>query len=440
MNSKSIFGFLLLICLFALHPSFSQKSKLLFVTADSLLLNEPLIHPALVARFYNLNRGQLYWFKNDMTSRLLREALQKNIDSAVLSGLDPLVYHRQKISLLSAPAFTDTAGWMAADKLFTDAAIAFCKDLYQGRGSMVSYDELSKKYADADNEMLLNGMLEIKTAEELTAFFTSLEPLTKEYLLLKAAYQQQLYAKAFVLTKQLSASLNSLRWICHFKFSRYIVVTIPPATLKYYQADTVALRMKVVVGKTSTKTPRFAAYCDKLILYPYWNVPASIAINELLPKVKRNPAVLDAMNMQVVNSAGKEIAPAAINWHQYNGSNFPYRFRQSTGCDNSLGVIKFNITDPYSVYLHDTNNKTAFLSGYRFYSHGCIRVEKPMELGNLLLENKLDTTFLQSCYKSQLPVELNLKNPVPVFVIYVLADADAADRIKFYKDVYGLLK
>ena len=238
----------------------------------------------------------------------------------------------------------------------------------------------------------------------------------------------------------MAGSLNYFRWIHHFRFDKSIVINIASATLRYYEDDSVKLKMKVVVGKPATKSPRFAAYCNQLILYPYWNVPSSIALNELLPKFKRNPSVIDAMNMQVIDGNGKVVDHYKMNWHRYNKNYFPYRFRQSTGCDNSLGVIKFNITSPFSVYMHDTNNKTAFLSGYRFYSHGCIRLEQPIELGNLLLNNRLDTTFLQSCYKEQLPVPIDLLKPIPVFVIYSMAETDSIDRVKYYKDVYGLLK
>jgi murein L,D-transpeptidase YcbB/YkuD len=146
------------------------------------------------------------------------------------------------------------------------------------------------------------------------------------------------------------------------------------------------------------------------------------------------------MNMQVIDRNGTVLDHHKMNWKNYSSKNFPYRFRQSTGCDNSLGVIKFNITDPYSVYLHDTNNKIAFFSGYRYYSHGCIRVEQPIELANVLLTGRADTSFLNACYKQQVPVPVDLLKPVPVFVIYSTAATDASGKIKYYKDIYGLLK
>lgn len=410
---------------------------------NPLPADQPLLYPALVSKFYERGGRYFIWAGNNSQSAQLRQALKTGIDSAVYAGLDPAKYHLAEIkNLLTVTAYPDSASAAGAARLFTDAAIALCKDLYQGRniGSIINYDEISGKYEAAANDFLLNKLIAIGSAAELAAFIASLEPQAGSYVYIKNELALQLSNKNTVPAKQLSVLMNLQRWILHFKFDKAVVVNIPSATLRYYQADTVALQMKVVVGKPATKTPRFAAYCNQVILYPYWNVPVSIALNELLPKVKRNPAVLDAMNMQVVDGSGKVMAPSGINWRQFSSRYFPYRFRQSTGCDNSLGVLKFNLTDPYSVYMHDTNNKTAFMSGYRFYSHGCIRLEEPLLLGNLLLENKLDTAFLQSCYKEQNPVTVDLLKPVAVFVIYSTADTDAAGRIKFYKDVYGLLK
>ncbi len=402
-----------------------------------------LLYPALVAKFYERNGHHLVWTGEGEQPAQLRQVLIKSIDSSMYAGLDAAKYHQPEIRhLLAGNTSGDSMQTMVADRLFTDAAIALCKDIYQGAaaGRLINYDEVSARYEAADNDFLLNRLIAVTAAGELAAFIASLEPHATDYLVIKNELALQLGIKKALQVKQLSLLLNLQRWIRHFKFDKVIVVNIPPATLRYYQADTIALQMKVVVGKPSTKTPRFAAYCNQVILYPYWNVPVSIALNELLPKVKRNPAVLDAMNMQVVDGSGRVMAASRLNWHAFSSRYFPYRFRQSTGCDNSLGVLKFNLTDPYSVYMHDTNNKTAFLSGYRFYSHGCIRLEEPLLLGNFLLDNKLDTAFLQSCYKEQNPVAADLLKPVAVFVIYSTADTDAAGRIKFYKDVYGLLK
>jgi len=160
----------------------------------------------------------------------------------------------------------------------------------------------------------------------------------------------------------------------------------------------------------------------------------------LLPKFKRNPQLVDELNMQLIDAKGNIVDYHKLNWKNYNRSFFPFHIRQSTGCDNSLGIMKFNLTSPLGVYLHDTNNKAAFLSDYRYYSHGCIRIEQPVELANYLLSNKVDNTFLESCLRDQVPVPINLVKSVPVFVVYQTVEADIKNQAKYYKDVYDLFK
>jgi len=133
-------------------------------------------------------------------------------------------------------------------------------------------------------------------------------------------------------------------------------VNIASATLRYYEHGKLKLLTKVVVGKPSTRTPRFAAYCNEIILYPYWNVPTKIVLNELLPKFKSDSSYIDELNMQLINAGGQVVDHYKLNWNRYSSRYFPFRVRQGTGCDNSLGVIKFNLASPLGVYLHDTNN------------------------------------------------------------------------------------
>ena len=205
-------------------------------------------------------------------------------------------------------------------------------------------------------------MSECKNASENCFFsLTHWSLADPEYIAIKKELQTKHDSLTSFQKKQLITSLQFYRWMHHFKFDKWIVVNIASATLRYYEVDSIKLRMKVVVGKPSTKTPRIAAYCNQVILYPYWNVPASIALNELLPEFKRDPGDVDALNMQVLDLKGNIIDHHKLNWKNYSRNYFPFRIRQSTGCDNSLGVMKFNLTSPFSVYLHDTNNKVAFL-------------------------------------------------------------------------------
>ncbi len=403
-----------------------------------------LIYPKLVNSFYELRGNHLFWFLSDTNSFSLRQLLKEKIDSSINSGLKKEKYHITEIgkyiykNFLPADSITATR----IEWIFTDAAIAYCKDMYQGNDidQWILSDELSSKQETEDNKFLLKELSNVNSPEDLLVLFNLLEPCDVEYQTIKKELQFKRDSLTSLQKKQITTSLQVYRWMHHFKFEKWIIVNIASATLRYYGYDSIKLRMKAVVGKPSTKTPRIATYCNYTILYPYWNVPASIALNELLPEFKANPEDVDALNMQVLDLKGNIVDHHKLNWKNYNRNYFPFRIRQSTGCDNSLGVMKFNLTSPFSVYLHDTNNKAAFLSGYRYYSHGCIRIEEPIELANEVLPDKLDSNFLISCLKDQQPVAIKIDNPIPVFVIYQTVETNASGKLQYNKDVYGLLK
>jgi hypothetical protein len=403
-----------------------------------------LTYPTLVDQFYRQRHQSLFWFVPGDGAAALRQQLRMTIDSAAWRGLDSGRYHPKEVrdGLGGISDLADSAEQWRWDRIYTDAAITFCKDLYQGSGiySMISYDGVSPQYEEADCKFLLNKLMGVGSALAFKELTDSLEPTAREYRSLRDSLYATLRESDVARQRPLAAAMNGYRWMHHHRFNRFIVVNIPSATLRYYEGDSVKLGMKVVAGQVSKRTPRFAAWCDKIVLYPYWNVPRKIAVNELLPIFKRSPSMVDVMNMQIIDSRGRVLDPALIPWGSYNKENFPYSIRQSTGCDNALGVIKFDINSPYDVYMHDTNFKLAFLSSRRYYSHGCIRLEKPIELGNELLHNKLDTTFLRSCLKDQQPVTLSVDSPVPVYVVYFTAEADITGKVNYHKDVYHLSK
>lgn len=432
-----------LLLIFSPVNSSEQKS---FQNAYNIPANEKteLLYPKLVKQFYQIHGNKLFWFADGQNFFQLRQALISLIDSSENEGLIKSQFHYIEIRKYNnvEKSVSDSSSIRKMDEIFTDAAIALGKYLYQGNdfSALLMYDELTPKKEETDNTFLLNNLELSKTAVSICSFFKGLIPNDIFYHKLVQEWQNKYDSLSPFQKKELRTSMQLYRWVHHFKFEKYIVVNIPSATLRYYEGDVLQLKMKVVVGRPTTRTPRFAAHCNELVLYPYWNVPASIALNELLPMFKRNPGAVDNLNMQVLDSKGNIIDHHKLNWRNYSRNYFPFSIRQSTGCDNSLGVIKFNLTSPFSVYMHDTNYKNAFLSGQRFLSHGCIRLEKPMELANYLLPGKIDSTFLEACLKDQLPVTLPLDKPVPVFIIYQAVDENNTGKILFFKDVYRLLR
>ncbi len=400
------------------------------------------IYPKLVEQFYGQNQHQLRWMLPGTEAALLRQTLLNLMDSSLRQGLIPTIYHPElsgkKAELLPA----DTVEQWRLDRLYTDAVLALFQDIFQGvkESPWLGYDAVSEKYRQSDGVKMIQCLLQAKTAADLVITADLLEPKDSVYLALKNEYRRFQQANRKDSLRLVRLSMNYYRWYMHFQADKMIVINLASARLIYYENSRPVLQMKTVLGKPSTPSPRFAAWCDQAILYPYWYVPRSITFNEYLPIIRQNPSWLDAKNMQVVDGKGKVVDHHRLNWSSFHAGYFPYTIRQSTGCDNALGVIKFNISTPYGVYLHDTNNKTAFFSGYRYFSHGCIRLEDPYELGDYLLEHTLDTTFLQSCYRQQQPVVEKLKAPVAVVSVYMPAWPGSGGKVFYYKDVYGLLK
>lgn len=240
--------------------------------------------------------------------------------------------------------------------------------------------------------------------------------------------------------EQLHLSINYYRWLyCLTREQPVIVVNIPAAYMKVYDRTGVILEMRMVVGQRSTPTPTLVSRISGVILYPYWMVPRSIATKELLPAIKRNPGYINANNFQLINSNGRIIDPYKVDWKSMTASNFPYIIRQSTGCDNALGLIKLDFYNPFSVYLHDTPHKSLFVLNKRYFSHGCMRMEKPMELGHMVLKNNsiaIDTLTEKGCIYNQSPIVVKADVKMPVVVWYNPAGTDSTGRVIFYEDVY----
>lgn len=289
---------------------------------------------------------------------------------------------------------------------------------------------------------IINDAAAVKTNAELKNIVRQSQ---QEYGLLSDGIIRSTYLEALNLPlrrriNQLKLAVNNYRWLLSCPQPTVAVVNIPAAYMKVYRNGKVLLEMRMVTGKPSTPTPTLTSMINEIVLYPYWHVPRSIATRELLPLIRINPAFLDQGNYQVLDSKGRIVDPAKINWHSLNASNFPYLLRQSTGCDNALGILKLNFYSPYGVYLHDTPNKFAFALGRRFLSHGCMRMEKPFDMARLLLpENHmaLDTLDEKGNLRNKAPVFVKADIAIPLVVWYTPAGTDINGKLVYYEDIYN---
>ncbi len=253
----------------------------------------------------------------------------------------------------------------------------------------------------------------------------------------------QLNVSAERRVEQLELNMERRRWLPQDLGWRHIRVNIAAFQLKVVEDDTAVMAMRVVVGLPFHHTPVFSDIMRYLVLNPYWHVPRTIAVQDILPKVKRDPSYFTKKKFKVFRGLGsetREIDPSAVNWSKINSDRFPFVLRQEPGPLNALGRIKFMFPNKFNVYLHDTPSQTLFDETQRDFSHGCIRVAQPFELALYLLQ--LDPLWnrdtLQLAMTDAVDRSIPLPEPVPVHLFYWTAWADEDGTIQFREDIYNL--
>ena len=216
--------------------------------------------------------------------------------------------------------------------------------------------------------------------------------------------------------RQIAVNLERWRWMPEDPGAVYAIVNIAAFRLDVFERGRSALSMKTVVGKEYTRTPFFAARIGEVLLNPWWNVPDSIAAKELWPKQRRDRSYF-ARNHMIVSQG---------------------RIRQRPGPWNSLGRIKFNMPNRYNVYLHDTPARELFEQPFRAFSHGCIRLERPLDLALYLLRDQpqWDAPAIQSTIDAGTERTIPLKTPLPVYVLYWTAWVGDDGHMEFHRDHY----
>jgi murein L,D-transpeptidase YcbB/YkuD len=237
--------------------------------------------------------------------------------------------------------------------------------------------------------------------------------------------------------RQIELNLERRRWMDDDLGPYYILVNVADQELKVVKDGKTVHTAKVVVGKPYTRTPVFSEKMKYIVLNPYWNVPPNIANGEYLPKLKRNPGALAKEHIRVFNEAtGDQVDPYSVNWSAL--SRMPYSLRQDSGGKNALGKVKFMFPNRFNVYLHDTPSKSLFDKDLRIFSHGCMRVQNPLDLATLLLADegwnreRIDATIAEGHQRI-----ITLKKQIPVHVTYLTAWVNKDGAVNFRRDPYN---
>jgi murein L,D-transpeptidase YcbB/YkuD len=238
--------------------------------------------------------------------------------------------------------------------------------------------------------------------------------------------------------EQIEANMERWRWMPRQFEPRYVSVNVPDTTLEVVENGETVLTSRVIVGNPRTPTPVFRAEITGVTANPPWNVPASIARNEMLPRLQSDPNYLADRNMILVNGPEGDPSGQSVAWAQISRNAFPYQIRQLPGPGNALGEIKLELPNRFSVFLHDTSARNLFSRMDRFLSHGCVRVQEIHALASHILEHNSGyaADSLEGAIASGNTTLLRLSEPLPVYILYWTALTNGDGSFGFRHDIY----
>ncbi len=250
----------------------------------------------------------------------------------------------------------------------------------------------------------------------------------------------QLNEAPYFIAQRIALNMKRWRYLPKDLGDRYILVNLANFHLDLIKQGKPELSMKVVIGRNQRRTPVLAETISSVVLAPAWNVPHRIAVRDILPVAQRNPQYLLNNHYRIFEGwqeSAAEVGLENINWEGFNSRLNTYRMLQAPGKNNALGDVKFVFPNDKSIYLHDTNHKELFGRKMRALSSGCIRVEKPRELAHALLkEQNWDKALISNVIDKSKTRPVQLKNPIPVYLMYWTTWVDNNGQLQVRDDIY----
>ncbi|HSM19454.1 MAG TPA: L,D-transpeptidase family protein, partial [Hyphomicrobiales bacterium] len=233
---------------------------------------------------------------------------------------------------------------------------------------------------------------------------------------------------------KLVLAMERARWLPAYLGNRYVFINEPAFQATYSETGKEPLSMRVVVGKKENQTYFFADKVEKVEYNPYWGVPESIIINEMVPKLYRDPSYLDRLGYEVTTQSGRRVSSRSVDWYGVASRRVPINVRQPPGRKNALGLVKIMFPNKHSIYMHDTPAKQLFEKDMRAFSHGCVRLQKPREMAAAVLGKSVDYVdrrIAQGRNDSE-----QVTGNIPVYVSYFTAWPAADGKVRYYDDMY----
>ena len=455
-------------------------------------LQGKLSNPKVISSYYADNER-----KNSMVTRFYvnggLDTLKKYLENSAVHGYNPEIFGYKKLgelltvlgdnkfkSILEVyPVLADLELYTASSLLKYDTFVAY--------GSINPKKVLTRYYittARPDS----NTMTKVLGTKDLNGLLKDIQPSTENYKVLQQtlAELQKDPVRNAVAIQAVEVNMERSRWKIPGLEPEYVEVNIPDFSLTWFKGQDTVTHMKVCVGARREKTyeekmkvyakthslddkpknhqtPVLLSKFNAIQVNPVWNIPVSIAQNEIYNQARRDPYYLSNNNMRVYYKGQLVNDPDTIQWDKYSREHLPFQFKQGSGAGNALGKFKFIFENGASIYLHDTNNKSAFNLSGRAISHGCVRVEKPLEFAEKMVNNKyeydqlrmevnlppVDTTKMD-VYRKKLakkadtlnvfqlkPKWFGTRKNISVFINYKTAWAEHG-KVQYRNDVYGM--
>jgi len=350
-------------------------------------------------------------------------------DFIQMVAADGPVYRHLQDALDRYRDIAEAGGWLAVTagptlrKGDQDARVAAIRQRLTVTGDLPAGTSTTSRDFDRD-------------VERAVVFFQARHSLDDDGIVGKQTLEA-LNVPAKVRVNQLRLSLERLRWVNQEAVDTLVAVNIAGFRVFFYKDGQLEWSTRAMVGKHYRKTPVFRGDIAYLEFNPTWTIPPGILRNDTLPSIKKDPNYLASKNIRVIDRNGKFVDPATVNWSQYS-KGVPYTLRQEPGPNNSLGTVKFIFPNEHFVFLHDTPHRELFAHSERAFSSGCIRVEDPLKLAELVLDqpDKYPRSELEQIVASRKTQRIHPSPKVPVVIVYLTASVDSDGAVRFYKDIY----
>ena len=428
-----------------------EIAGLLTATAPQPLARlEALLSLGLVRYAADLGQGRTTPHVADPELFVFRQEVQKDAvlaDAATATDLASFIdgyrpqtdrYDRQKAALAEYRALALQGGWQAIPEGetlkpgMTDPRVGLLRQRLRLVGDLKPADDLAEAGGDANfyDERMVPAVKWMQYRHGLGQDGA----VGKQTL---AALNVPIETRI----EQMILNLERRRWMPDNLGQRYIFVNLADQELKLVDEPRTLLDMRVVVGKPYSRTPIFSHVMTYVEINPFWNVPPSIARDELLPKIKQDVSYLAKNNYVLFSdwsSGANVVDPQTVDWSQVSRASFPYKIRQDSGDGNALGRVKFMFPNRFNIYLHDTPAKSLFSRSERVFSHGCIRVSDPPLLAEFVLAQTpgWDRARIDAAIASGERTVVTLREPLPVHISYLTSWVNKDGSVHFRSDVY----